>query len=195
MKKLLFTRTPEMPTVTTNTNQIQILLLRNQQESNRCGCRRDLGSCFAHHFAGCRSGHTRFLSSKPHSLLAQNPLPDHLSTPCALPFHPLSVHQQAPIDPHVVLGGFPPSSSNYSGEATSFVVTLPLSSAAGDVAAARAWEEAFVQLAKGRLTEIAAAAGLSIAFSTERWVGRWCRGVGKGPWYHGGGWSVHRLQH
>lgn len=81
------------------------------------------------------------------------------------------------MDPHVVLGGFPPSSSNYSGEATSFVVTLPLSSAAGHVAAARAWEEAFVQLAKGRLTEIAAAAGLSIAFSTERWVCGWCRGV------------------
>lgn len=47
----------------------------------------------------------------------------HWSTQCRSAF-------QAPIDPHLVLGGFPTTSAfrNYSADATSFVVTYPLNS-------------------------------------------------------------------
>ena len=39
---------------------------------------------------------------------------------------------EAPVDPHVVLGGFPngPSFRNFSADATSFVVTYPVDSSA-----------------------------------------------------------------
>lgn len=47
----------------------------------------------------------------------------HWSTQCRSAF-------EAPMDPHLVLGGFPTTSAfrNYSIDATSFVVTYPLNS-------------------------------------------------------------------
>lgn len=76
----------------------------------------------------------------------------------------------APIDPKIVLGGFPSSSTftSYSSDATSFIITLPLSSHVSD--AARAWEAAFVHLAQGAMKDRADEAKLSLAFSTERSV-------------------------
>lgn len=76
------------------------------------------------------------------------------------------------MDPHVVLGGFPtgPTFRNYSADATAFVVTYPVNSDAGNVAAARAWEAAFVALARGKLSDMARGAGLALSFSSERSV-------------------------
>ena len=77
----------------------------------------------------------------------------------------------APIDPKIVLGGFPSSSSSftsYSSDANSFIITLPLTSQTENSAAARAWEQAFIHLAQGPLKERADEARLSLAFSTER---------------------------
>jgi hypothetical protein len=63
------------------------------------------------------------------------------------------------------------SCRNYSADATAFVVTYPIDSSPGNLAAALAWESAFIQLAKGPLSQMAAAANLSLAFQAERFVG------------------------
>lgn len=68
--------------------------------------------------------------------------------------------RHAPLSSHVA--------RNYTADSTSFVVTYPIDSAPANRAAAVAWEAAFVALAKGKLTDMAAAAGLQLAFSTER---------------------------
>jgi hypothetical protein len=60
---------------------------------------------------------------------------------------------------------------NYSADATSFVVTYPIDSSPDNHAAALAWEEAFIALAKGKLSDMVAQANLSLAFSAERWGG------------------------
>eukprot|EP00879_Flechtneria_rotunda_P012269 GHRR01012815.1.p1 GENE.GHRR01012815.1~~GHRR01012815.1.p1 ORF type:complete len:1130 (+),score=344.72 GHRR01012815.1:967-4356(+) len=89
----------------------------------------------------------------------------HWATQCRSAF-------EAPIDPHVVLGGFStgPDFRNYSADTTAFVVTYPIDSSPANRAAALAWEEAFVQLAKTELSSMAAAAKLSLAFQAERSV-------------------------
>eukprot|EP00249_Psilotum_nudum_P020094 c27562_g2_i2 orf=166-3330(+) len=83
------------------------------------------------------------------------------SAPC------LSAYE-APVDPSTVLGGF--TGSNFS-EATAFVVTYPVRNSADENgeenAAAVAWEEAFVVLAKEELIEMAVSHNLTIAFSSE----------------------------
>ncbi len=68
------------------------------------------------------------------------------------------------------LGGPNPvcARSNYSAGATSFVTTLPVSSDAALRPAAAAWEAAFVRLAAERLAPMAAAANLTLSYSTER---------------------------
>ncbi|GIL73679.1 hypothetical protein Vretifemale_3814, partial [Volvox reticuliferus] len=78
----------------------------------------------------------------------------------------------APMDPHVVLGGFPVGQefSTYSAGATAFVTTFPVSSSPSLRPAALAWERAFVHLATTRLKPLAEAANLSLSFSTERSV-------------------------
>lgn len=79
----------------------------------------------------------------------------------------------APIDPKIVLGGFPASTSDftsYSTDATSFIITLPLSSHQETSNAARAWEKAFVELAQGAMKDRAQKSRLLLAFSTERSV-------------------------
>ncbi|KAL4425014.1 hypothetical protein ABPG77_002899, partial [Micractinium sp. CCAP 211/92] len=77
-----------------------------------------------------------------------------------------------PVEPHLVLGGFPTDASfrNFSADASAFVVTFPIDSHPANRDAALAWEAAFVGLAAGRLTEMAEAAGLRLSFSAERSV-------------------------
>ncbi|KAL4457923.1 hypothetical protein ABPG75_012788 [Micractinium tetrahymenae] len=78
-----------------------------------------------------------------------------------------------PIDPHLVLGGFPTDATsfrNFSTDASAFVVTFPIDSHPANREAALAWEAAFVRLAAGRLAELAQGAGLRLSFSTERSV-------------------------
>lgn len=59
---------------------------------------------------------------------------------------------------------------NFTADATAFVVTLPVVSAAGTARlAARAWESEFVRVAEEQLGPMAAAANLTLSFSTERW--------------------------
>eukprot|EP00884_Botryococcus_braunii_P021147 jgi/Botrbrau1/7716/Bobra.0159s0148.1 len=89
----------------------------------------------------------------------------HWSTQCRSAF-------EAPIDPNLVLGGFPtgPSFRNYSADATAFVVTYPVDSSEKLRAAALAWEAAFVELAKGKLSLMAEKAGLRLSFSSQRSV-------------------------
>lgn len=53
-------------------------------------------------------------------------------------------------------------------DATALVATYPIDPAQPE--AARAWEAALVSLARGRLSDMAAAANLSLSFSTERSV-------------------------
>ncbi|GFR48083.1 hypothetical protein Agub_g9922, partial [Astrephomene gubernaculifera] len=79
---------------------------------------------------------------------------------------------QAPVDPHVVLGGFPGGRefSTYSAGATSFVTTLPVSSDPSLRPAALAWEAAFLQLAADKLAPAAASANLTLSYSAERSV-------------------------
>ena len=89
----------------------------------------------------------------------------HWTTQCRADFG-------APVDPHVVLGGFPTDSTfrSYRQDAASLVVTFPLSSAPEDAAAAAAWEAAFLRLAGGKLAQMAAEANLTLAYSAERYV-------------------------
>ncbi|KAF8057679.1 NPC1 [Scenedesmus sp. PABB004] len=89
----------------------------------------------------------------------------HWATQCRSAF-------EAPMDPHVVLGGFPtgPEFRNYTADATAFVVTYPIDSGPATRAAALAWEAAFVALARGELSAMAAAANLTLSFQAERSV-------------------------
>eukprot|EP00883_Tetradesmus_obliquus_P007421 jgi/Sobl393_1/18043/SZX70998.1 len=89
----------------------------------------------------------------------------HWATQCRSAF-------EAPMDPHVILGGFStgPDFRNYSADATAFVVTYPIDSNPANLPAALAWEAAFLQLAQGELRGMAAAANLSLAFQAERSV-------------------------
>ncbi|KAF6262418.1 multidrug efflux transporter AcrB transmembrane domain-containing protein [Scenedesmus sp. NREL 46B-D3] len=89
----------------------------------------------------------------------------HWATQCRSAF-------EAPMDPHVILGGFStgPDFRNYSADATAFVVTYPIDSAPANLPAALAWEAAFLELAQGELSAMAAAANLSLAFQAERSV-------------------------
>ncbi|KAK9823955.1 hypothetical protein WJX72_006638 [[Myrmecia] bisecta] len=89
----------------------------------------------------------------------------HWSTQCRSAF-------QAPMDPHLVLGGFPagPEFRNYTADATAFVVTYPVDSSEHKRAAALAWEAAFLRLAQDTLRPMAQAARLDLSFSTERSV-------------------------
>jgi hypothetical protein len=59
---------------------------------------------------------------------------------------------------------------NYSADATAFVITYPIDSAPANLPAALAWEAAFLELAKSELSQMAAAANLSLAFQAERWA-------------------------
>ncbi|KAL6768530.1 SSD3 [Auxenochlorella protothecoides x Auxenochlorella symbiontica] len=79
----------------------------------------------------------------------------------------------APIDPHVVLGGFPTAAAefrNFSADATAFVVTFLLDPAPALRPAAEAWEAAFTTLAHTRLRSMAEEAGLRLSFSAQRSV-------------------------
>lgn len=83
----------------------------------------------------------------------------------------------APTDPNIVLGGFPRATKgsnatgpDFANDSTAFVVTYPLSSRPEALAAAEAWEAAFIELASGKLTEMAATAGLALSFSAQRSV-------------------------
>jgi len=92
--------------------------------------------------------------------------------------HTVAFSPQAPVDPHVVLGGFTPDASrftNYSAEATAFVVTLPLSGRAQDLSAVRAWEAALVEMLAdpregGVAKRLLSEGNLTLSFSTERSV-------------------------
>lgn len=89
----------------------------------------------------------------------------------------------APVDPKVVLGGFPPlpppleilnssptTSSWYADTATAFIITYPLSSSLKMRRDVEAWEAAFLNLAQGQLTNLAKSRNLTLSFSTERSV-------------------------
>ncbi|KAJ9512509.1 hypothetical protein QJQ45_018994, partial [Haematococcus lacustris] len=79
----------------------------------------------------------------------------------------------APVDPHLVLGGFPTDKEHFRSfieDSTALVVTYPLSSSLTTRAAALAWEAAFLQLAQGVLRPMARAANLTLSFSAERSV-------------------------
>jgi Niemann-Pick C1 protein len=79
----------------------------------------------------------------------------------------------APVDPRVVLGGFPERRSlfrNYTADATSFVVTYPIDPSPENLPAALAWERAFLELAQGKLSEIARERNLTLSFSAQRSV-------------------------
>ncbi|GIL49416.1 hypothetical protein Vafri_5759 [Volvox africanus] len=90
---------------------------------------------------------------------------NHWYTECRSAFN-------APMDPHVVLGGFPVGQEfrSYSADTTAFVTTFPVSSSPSLRPAALAWERAFVHLAAARLRPLAEAANMSLSFSTERSV-------------------------
>ncbi len=60
--------------------------------------------------------------------------------------------------------------SSYSADATAFVITYPVDNSIPNRKAALAWEAAFLKLAKGRLSDMAAAANLSLSYSAERSV-------------------------
>jgi Niemann-Pick C1 protein len=91
---------------------------------------------------------------------------DHWTTQCLADYG-------APVDPKVVLGGFPGDPGrpvDYAKESTALVVTLPLLAEEAGRVAAEAWEAAFIRWAEEGLTEAAEAAGLGVAFSAERSV-------------------------
>jgi Niemann-Pick C1 protein len=96
------------------------------------------------------------------------------------------------MDPHIVMGGFPvgPQFRNYSADATALVMTYPVDSRPEARARALAWEAAFVELAKGKLSTMAAAANLTLSFSSERSVQVGCTRKGGGQlwcrWHLGG---------
>ncbi|EIE26672.1 multidrug efflux transporter AcrB transmembrane domain-containing protein [Coccomyxa subellipsoidea C-169] len=90
----------------------------------------------------------------------------HWSTQCRSTF-------EAPMDPHVILGGFPngPDFRNFSADSTAFVVTFPVDSSSGNrCSLPLAWEAEFIELARTKLTQMADEAGLRLSFSAERSV-------------------------
>eukprot|EP00878_Enallax_costatus_P015127 GHUV01015839.1.p1 GENE.GHUV01015839.1~~GHUV01015839.1.p1 ORF type:complete len:1041 (+),score=174.75 GHUV01015839.1:474-3596(+) len=89
----------------------------------------------------------------------------HWATQCRSAF-------EAPMDPHVILGGFStgPDFRNYSADATAFVITYPIDSNPDNLEAALAWETAFIQLANTELSSMATGAKLKLAFQAERSV-------------------------
>ncbi|CAL8466999.1 g6535 [Coccomyxa elongata] len=89
----------------------------------------------------------------------------HWQTQCRSTF-------EAPMDPHIILGGFPngPDFRNFSADSTAFVVTFPVDSSSDNRAAAEAWEAAFIELARTKLTQMAEEARLRLSFSAERSV-------------------------
>lgn len=77
----------------------------------------------------------------------------------------------APVDPKVVLGGFPRQGKvSITDDATAFIVTYPLSSSLDIRRDVEAWEAAFLDLAAGKLTEMAAVENLRLSYSAERSV-------------------------
>ncbi|CAG9464392.1 unnamed protein product [Pedinophyceae sp. YPF-701] len=93
---------------------------------------------------------------------------DHWSSECFSDYG-------APVDPAVVLGGYPrgaPPSAGLADNATAFVVTYPVSSDPALARAAEAWEAAFVHLLTEdtAVRDILAARGLTFSFSTQRSV-------------------------
>ena len=97
---------------------------------------------------------------------------DHWSTACR-------AATGAPVDPKVVLGGFPTAAVDgegavkapaYANDSTAFVITYLLSSAPEDRAEAEAWETAFLDLAATELHDLATSAGLQLSYSSERSV-------------------------
>eukprot|EP00210_Caulerpa_lentillifera_P003889 g3716.t1 len=77
---------------------------------------------------------------------------------------------QAPVDPKIVLGGFPLNEDfrSYINDTTAFVVTYLLDSDKRNEKAALAWEKEFIKTAKHKITEIVKAAGLEVSFMAER---------------------------
>lgn len=81
----------------------------------------------------------------------------------------------APVDPRIVLGGFPRTTSNatsYLQDATAFVVTYPLLADGDKRSEVVAWERSFIELASTVLVKNLTERypGLSLSFSTERSV-------------------------
>ena len=84
----------------------------------------------------------------------------------------------APVDPHVVLGGFPRDARafrNFSADATAFVVTLLLEAGAETAAAAEAWERSFLEVAGSEIAQLVANvsatnAPLRLSYSAQRSV-------------------------
>ena len=67
---------------------------------------------------------------------------------------------------------------NFTADASSFVVTLPLDSSPGARGGALAWEAAFIRLAETRLTALAEGANLRVSYSSERWGWAYCSATG-----------------
>lgn len=89
---------------------------------------------------------------------------DHWNTACR-------ASTGAPVNPKIVLGGFPRNgSTSYASEATAFVITFLLSPSAKTLSQVTAWEKIFIQIASTQLKSMAGAKGLSISFSSERSV-------------------------
>ena len=76
---------------------------------------------------------------------------------------------EAPMDPHVVLGG--PSETLVTElvrDSAAFVVTYPLVNGGEREEAVREWERAFLEEAGGKLSSLAASVGLRLSYSAER---------------------------
>jgi Niemann-Pick C1 protein len=77
----------------------------------------------------------------------------------------------APVNPNVVLGGFPRNgSTSYASEATAFVVTFLLSPNVEMLDLVTEWERKFIAVASTQLKSMAGAKDLSLTFSAERSV-------------------------
>ncbi|KAM7253416.1 hypothetical protein ACFE04_026034 [Oxalis oulophora] len=75
---------------------------------------------------------------------------------------------KAPLDPSTALGGF--SGNNYT-EASAFIITYPVNNAieneGNKTEKAKAWEKAFIQLAKAELLPMVQSNNLTLTFSSE----------------------------
>lgn len=91
----------------------------------------------------------------------------HWSTQCRSAF-------ESPMDPHVVLGGFPNDADqfNYTSSSTSFVVTYPVDSRPELVDHARAWEQEFIRVMRTAVETLVGKANLTVSFSAESSVQR-----------------------
>ncbi|GMH37538.1 hypothetical protein BSKO_05411 [Bryopsis sp. KO-2023] len=97
---------------------------------------------------------------------------EHWST-AGLPRNSCMSKFLAPIEPKVVLGGYPEgtdSGSEYVNFATAFVVSYPVDSSKENRAAALAWEKAFIDVTLNKLKPMAEAANLTLSFLSERSV-------------------------